>query len=999
MTETSINVPTNRRVDLLQDQLSITTTDADLTPIYASLTTNLGLIGDNTNSITSLRNDLTSNVASITANQGSITQVATDLANNVLSISSLTGDISTINGSLTAHAGSLSSHALTLTAHTGSLSSHNTSILSLSSENATQQTSLGTLSTSVSTLNSRLNTLSYTDINGTLPNSDVAQKALSADKMFYDTGSKSVVGTTTYPTDSVGYELDWQNSNFWDIITGVYTAASMASALNTLIGDPAQITSIAAIQAEQVVQNGRLFDLDAPVSGRVTINENNISTLSSSVGTLETKTTGISRSGTTTTISGDLSLTGQLLNTQYENLEDQVGLLQAKTQDFSFDDLTDITTFNNNIKILGSITNTDFQALQTKTQNLTADATGSTLSGTLSVAGSITNTGIQALEQKTTAISYDSTLSKTTFANNTELGESTALSMIINGVPFSTAYSEAHQAYERTTDQSYVSGTTTFANDVVISGSITNTGIQDLETATRYISSPTTNQTTITGLVSMGEASASSMVIDGVSFATIENRTNDQTYASLTTTFANKLVAGTISATNWENVPEPTSIQNISSSGLDQTSISGTLTTGTLSCSTGATTGSFGVGTATPIAKLQVDYTEGSLNTISYTNTASWYDKGLRLNGGSGGILYGLDINHSIFLRKTPWNTTGDNNAFCSPGYHAFYTDGFVENQTEKLRITQNGRVGIGVANPSASLHIQSSVNPHILIGNSALGGGIINFGNGAHGVGRATGQSDFTDANDVVLYTSGTTGGSGLKTNGGFLKVSPGGATQISGSILGGTSTDTSRVYSHLSNMNTGDYKFLTFGKANSSRNQGELYYAHTGGDGSTSNFVGLGLHSINVLKAYGDGNIQKPYQSACRVSYNLTYFTLPQGNNTVIKYNYELYDINNDYSIPTGYFTCPWGGRYLAFHVFTGRDTRTTNLIVEAKLYHNGNEVNRQFVGYGYGNYNATASCIINASANDTINAGLYNGDANNQFNGSVEGGGCQFIVYFLG
>ena len=72
MTETSINVPTNRRIDLEQDRLSITTTDADLTPVYASLTTNLGLIGDNTNSISSLRTDLTSNVASITGVSNSI---------------------------------------------------------------------------------------------------------------------------------------------------------------------------------------------------------------------------------------------------------------------------------------------------------------------------------------------------------------------------------------------------------------------------------------------------------------------------------------------------------------------------------------------------------------------------------------------------------------------------------------------------------------------------------------------------------------------------------------------------------------------------------------------------------------------------------------------------------------------------------------------------------------------------------------------------------------
>jgi hypothetical protein len=319
MSQTSINVPTPRRVDLEQETLSITTTDADLTPVYASLTTNLGLIGDNTNSITSLRNDLTSNVASITGLSGSITQVATDLSNNVLSISSLTGSISTINGSLTAHQASLSSHALTLTAHensintlsgstsalsgsvsalTGSVSSQESSITTLIGSVSAHESSISALTGSVSGLSGsvasntdRLDNLSYTDISGTLPNEDVAEKGLTANKMEYDTGAKVPIGGSSYPSDSVGLELDYQNRNWYDLISGTYALASMAGALNTLIGDPLSITSIAAIQAEQIIQNERLFDLDAPTTGRVAVNEDAISTLSSSVATLETRTT------------------------------------------------------------------------------------------------------------------------------------------------------------------------------------------------------------------------------------------------------------------------------------------------------------------------------------------------------------------------------------------------------------------------------------------------------------------------------------------------------------------------------------------------------------------------------------------------------------------------------------------------------------------------------------------------------------------------------------
>jgi hypothetical protein len=101
-----------------------------------------------------------------------------------------------------------------------------------------------------------------------------------------------------------------------------------------------------------------------------------------------------------------------------------------------------------------------------------------------------------------------------------------------------------------------------------------------------------------------------------------------------------------------------------------------------------------GVGTNAPVAKLQVDYTEGTLSNMNYSTTSSWHDKGLGLKGGQGGFLYGHDINHSIFLRQSPFGAT-DHNAYCNHGYHAFYTGGVIESQTEKMRIHANGNVDI----------------------------------------------------------------------------------------------------------------------------------------------------------------------------------------------------------------------------------------------------------------------------------------------------------------
>jgi len=89
-----------------------------------------------------------------------------------------------------------------------------------------------------------------------------------------------------------------------------------------------------------------------------------------------------------------------------------------------------------------------------------------------------------------------------------------------------------------------------------------------------------------------------------------------------------------------------------------------------------------------------------------------------------------------------------------------------------------NGNTGIGVSNPQRKLHIVSA-NPQLLLESSGAGGGVINFGNTGHGVGRATGIANFTAGNDVVLWTTGD-GHCGLATAGGSLRVSSNGNVGI---------------------------------------------------------------------------------------------------------------------------------------------------------------------------------------------------------------------------
>jgi hypothetical protein len=363
--------------------------------------------------------------------------------------------------------------------------------------------------------------------------------------------------------------------------------------------------------------------------------------------------------------------------------------------------------------------------------------------------------------------------------------------------------------------------------------------------------------------------------------------------------------------------------------------------------------GNVGIGTTSPTAKLDVEYNQGTLSSYNYSTTSTWHGKGLRLAGGSnhGGFLYGHDINHSIFLRQSPFGTA-DHNAYCNVGYHAFYTGGHIQNQTERLRITSDGKVGIGRTDPDYTL----DVDGHTRVGNQLYIGkntgdetakGIFFGGTYAdndynHAVIETRIYSTGTEKKELLIYCG----------NDGMTSAGPDRIRLKASEIL----------FDYLS--------------ANTDRTSGNTR-----------------------MKLADDGNLLKYKQASCRVGMSGANFTLAASSTNVIVYNYEQFDINNDYNTSTGKFTCPHAGRYLVFHVLTGRDSNTTQGIVEAKIFWNNSEVNRQFMGYGDGNYNATASCIVNAAANDTLNAGIWNGNANNVFNGHNEGGGSQFIVYFLG
>ena len=423
MSETSINVPTNRRVDLEQDRLSITTTDADLTPVYASLTANLGLIGDNTNSISSLRTDLTSNVSKITANQGDITSLRDDLTSNVLSITSLRDDltsnvskITAIQGAITAIRDKSNVQADQITTLSNTSNALGDSLVTLNGAVVVNGLNIGNLSQSVSlntgsitalngtvsshdaiinSVTTKLNTISYDDLNGQLPNADVGVRVLTADKMYYVTGLLPIIGGSSYPEDTIGYQVDYIQNNVISALTQFYSLASIIGAIVTLIGNPGDITSLASLVAKDTSQDveinalgTRLGDLDREdfpgPAGRVTINENNITTLSSSVGTINSSLTDLNQKTTNQSFAeGVTSFTGsvfvnalsfgdtQLESTSLASLRDKVGgiirednatliegvNLNQKTTDLSYATLT--STFTNNLHVGGTLSTGD----------------------------------------------------------------------------------------------------------------------------------------------------------------------------------------------------------------------------------------------------------------------------------------------------------------------------------------------------------------------------------------------------------------------------------------------------------------------------------------------------------------------------------------------------------------------------------------------------------------------------------------------------------------
>jgi len=242
--------------------------------------------------------------------------------------------------------------------------------------------------------------------------------------------------------------------------------------------------------------------------------------------------------------------------------------------------------------------------------------------------------------------------------------------------------------------------------------------------------------------------------------------------------------------------------------------------------------------------------------------------------GITGDILKGA---RQLRLRVTPQLTTTSNvnmdmGIEPTSGSYFYISNPVVDTtlgSNTAFRIVQAGHVEVG-----SNLSVTGNIVASNIVGGSPLtlssdslvkvegsGGlsvsGPLNVTGGGSIVGTSATYSGQVEAGTVSstgsLFVDGNVG---IGVESPSYKLDVAGDIRASSTFLGGTSTDTTRAFSHLSSMTNGSTKYITFGKANSRNNQAELAYVHQS-DGSSTNYLGIGFHSSTHLYLTAAGNV----------------------------------------------------------------------------------------------------------------------------------------------
>jgi hypothetical protein len=344
----------------------------------------------------------------------------------------------------------------------------------------------------------------------------------------------------------------------------------------------------------------------------------------------------------------------------------------------------------------------------------------------------------------------------------------------------------------------------------------------------------------------------------------------------------------------------------------------------------------------------------------------------IRSIGGNGNV--GSAGGDDGFLRLRAGGGTGTNSAsYIDLSGYSTYSGGDMKRNivfgtlgTERMRIKENGNVGIGESSPSYKL----DVNGDTRVGNVLY-------------IGKNT-----NDETAKTIYFGGTYGDNGYDHCVIERRVWSTGTEKQELLLFSGNDGENGSGPDRI-RLKGSQILFDTLNSSTDRTTENTKMIIRADGD------VGIGTTNPQT-KLHVNGEISNN-NPGCRVGQNATQYTLPSSSTNVLKYNYVFYDTGSDYSTSTGLFTCPVAGKYLCIHMMTSRSTRTRSAISETKIYWNGGEVSRQFMDVTQDS--STATVIIDAAVNDTLNAGIWNGNSNNEYNGKNEGGGSQFFVHFLG
>jgi hypothetical protein len=156
--------------------------------------------------------------------------------------------------------------------------------------------------------------------------------------------------------------------------------------------------------------------------------------------------------------------------------------------------------------------------------------------------------------------------------------------------------------------------------------------------------------------------------------------------------------------------------------------------------------GNVGVGTATPGAKLDVN---GTVRSSQYSFITNVYDgRGLYGDDGGGSTIFSLTRQPSNEVRLQGYSSL------------TFFTDG--STGTEKMRITYDGKVGIGTTSPTQKLHVYGNIYSEQggLIGYRTDGGTGIEVNGGDLGSGSYIARfKNYSNVDEVVIKGNGNVG------------------------------------------------------------------------------------------------------------------------------------------------------------------------------------------------------------------------------------------------